>query len=117
MSSLNSKFNSKYISADYIFYGETKTGELSAQAMVIYFLLFNQLIPLALSITMEGGKIATSYFIEHDAEMYSLEEDRHCQCLNLNIHEDLGIVKHIFADKTGTLTNNSLTFKGATIAN
>jgi phospholipid-transporting ATPase len=66
---------------------------------------------------MEAGKIWTSYIIENDAEMYSLTEDKHCQCLNLNIHEDLGIVKHIFADKTGTLTNNMLTFKGATIEN
>lgn len=49
--------------------------------------------------------------------MYSVELDQKCKCLNFTLHEDLGILRHVFADKTGTLTANKLTFKGASVAN
>lgn len=35
---------------------------------------------------------------------------------NYTIHEDIGSINYVFADKTGTLTKNELTFRGCSIA-
>lgn len=50
-----------------------------------------------------------------DAELYSVERDAESKCLTFTLHEDLGIVSHVFADKTGTLTANRLTPKGVSV--
>lgn len=47
--------------------------------------------------------------------MYSETYFKRCRCISVNLHEDLGKIKYILADKTGTLTSNELNFKGATI--
>ena len=80
-----------------------------------YYLLFNQLIPIALIGSEEISKVIATLSIEWDYQFCSLEQDLKGRCLNFSLHEDLGAVKHIFTDKTGTLTSNKLTFRGITI--
>ena len=44
-----------------------------------------------------------------DKELYDEERDQPAICRTSDISEELGLVTHLFADKTGTLTQNRMT--------
>ena len=100
---------------DYLFYGIDNFPLLAFQASLSYYLNFNELIPLSLVISLEVVKIIQTAFINYDTELCSITSDQQGKCLNFTLHEDLGAIKHIFTDKTGTLTCNKLTFRGLSI--
>lgn len=90
---------------------------IAFKAGVSFYLLLNQLLPIGLVVNSEIVKIFLTYFIEQDAKMHSSTMDKKCKVLNFQIHEDLASVKHVFSDKTGTLTANKLTFRGLVLDN
>lgn len=48
--------------------------------------------------------------------MYHEESDTPAMARTSNLNEELGMVKYVFSDKTGTLTRNIMEFKKCTIA-
>lgn len=48
--------------------------------------------------------------------MYHEETDTPAMARTSNLNEELGMVKYIFSDKTGTLTRNVMEFKKCSIA-
>ncbi|KAJ3682917.1 hypothetical protein LUZ60_013144 [Juncus effusus] len=78
-------------------------------------IIFQIMIPISLYITMELVRLGQSYFMIGDRHMYDASSDSRFQCRSLNINEDLGQIRYVFSDKTGTLTENKMEFRRASI--
>jgi phospholipid-translocating ATPase len=88
------------------------TGFITFWAAVI---VFQNLIPISLYISLEIVRTLQAYFIYSDIGMYYEEIDQPCVPKSWNISDDVGQIEYIFSDKTGTLTQNVMEFKKATI--
>ncbi|KAH0887764.1 hypothetical protein HID58_050193 [Brassica napus] len=80
-------------------------------AVIVYQIM----IPISLYISMELVRIGQAYFMTRDDLMYDESSNSSFQCRALNINEDLGQIKYLFSDKTGTLTDNKMEFQCACI--
>ncbi|KAG5992863.1 hypothetical protein E4U43_003642 [Claviceps pusilla] len=78
-------------------------------------ILFQNLVPISLYITLEIVRTLQAVFIFNDAQMYYEPIDQPCIPKSWNISDDVGQIEYIFSDKTGTLTQNVMEFKKATI--
>ncbi|KAF1916827.1 hypothetical protein BDU57DRAFT_246243 [Ampelomyces quisqualis] len=87
-------------------------GVISFWAAVI---LFQNLVPISLYITLEIIRTLQALFIYSDVQMYYEKLDYPCTPKSWNISDDVGQIEYIFSDKTGTLTQNVMEFKKCTI--
>ncbi|KAL8907112.1 MAG: hypothetical protein Q9207_001604 [Kuettlingeria erythrocarpa] len=78
-------------------------------------ILFQNLVPISLYISLEIIRLAQAFFIYSDTYMYYERLDYPCTPKSWNISDDLGQIEYIFSDKTGTLTQNVMEFKKCTI--
>ncbi|EDQ88256.1 uncharacterized protein MONBRDRAFT_26477 [Monosiga brevicollis MX1] len=76
-----------------------------------FMLLYNWVIPISLYVTLELQKLAGSLLINWDLKLYDEHLDEPATARTSDLIEDLGQVEHVFADKTGTLTENRMVFK------
>uniref|UniRef100_A0A4W4HGM2 Phospholipid-transporting ATPase n=1 Tax=Electrophorus electricus TaxID=8005 RepID=A0A4W4HGM2_ELEEL len=81
-----------------------------------FIILFNNLIPISLLVTLEVIKFIQAFFINWDTDMLYEATNTPAMARTSNLNEELGQVKYIFSDKTGTLTCNVMQFKKCTIA-
>lgn len=66
--------------------------------------------------TLELVRFIQAIFINLDIEMYHEESNTPAMARTSNLNEELGMVKYIFSDKTGTLTRNVMEFKKCSVA-
>ncbi|KAL0423923.1 UNVERIFIED_CONTAM: Phospholipid-transporting ATPase 10 [Sesamum radiatum] len=69
-------------------------------------LLYNNLIPISLYVSIEVVKVLKSIFINQDVHMYHEETDKPAYARTSNLDEELGQFYTILSYKTGTFTCN-----------
>ena len=70
-----------------------------------YLLLFSSIIPISLRVNLDFAKAVFSFRISSDPAMPQT------MARNSNIPEELGRIRYLLTDKTGTLTKNEMIFK------
>ncbi|XP_011147938.1 probable phospholipid-transporting ATPase IA isoform X5 [Harpegnathos saltator] len=83
--------------------------------LLTFIILFNNLIPISLQVTLEVVRYVQATFINMDIEMYHAETDTPAMARTSNLNEELGMVNYVFTDKTGTLTKNVMEFKRCSV--
>ncbi|KAL0488141.1 phospholipid-transporting ATPase [Acrasis kona] len=88
------------------------------QGFISYFMLYGQFVPLALYVTLEIARLLqTRLHLEQDIGMYHDLTDHPMSAKSTSLTDDLGQVEHIFADKTGTLTQNQMNLISIALSN
>ena len=80
-----------------------------------WIILINNIVPISLLMTMEVVKYLQGMFISWDYHMYDLVNKQTPKVQTSTLNEELGQVKFIFSDKTGTLTKNYMEYKAMSI--
>ena len=87
---------------------------------ITFFILYNNLVPISLQVTLELVKASQAAFINIDEEMHYVDPENNVDSYALartsNLNEELGQIKYVFSDKTGTLTRNVMEYKKCSIA-
>ncbi|KAH9073065.1 calcium transporting ATPase [Lactarius deliciosus] len=84
--------------------------------ILTFIILYNNLIPISLIVTMEVVKYQQAQLINSDLDMYYAKTDTPALCRTSSLVEELGQIEYVFSDKTGTLTRNEMEFRCCSVA-
>lgn len=99
----------------YLYYGNINAGSQFFSDIFTYWVLYSNLVPISLFVTIEVVKYCHALLINSDLDMYYDKTDTPAICRTSSLVEELGQIEYIFSDKTGTLTCNMMEFKQCSI--
>lgn len=102
-------------SLGYLYIEGTNIAGLFFKDILTYWILFSNLVPISLFVTVEIIKYYQAYMINSDLDMYDEDSDTPTNVRTSSLVEELGQIDYIFSDKTGTLTRNIMEFKTCSI--
>ncbi|KIK09858.1 hypothetical protein K443DRAFT_671169 [Laccaria amethystina LaAM-08-1] len=102
----------------YLFESTSLSGRAKGfiEDILTFIILYNNLIPISLIVTMEVVKFQQAQLINSDLDMYYARTDTPALCRTSSLVEELGQIEYVFSDKTGTLTCNEMEFRCCSIA-
>ncbi|PPQ62936.1 hypothetical protein CVT24_006176 [Panaeolus cyanescens] len=119
-STIGSSIRSWFFSSSqwYLVEAATLTGRAKGfvEDILTFIILYNNLIPISLIVTMEVVKFQQAQLINSDLDMYYAKTDTPALCRTSSLVEELGQIEYVFSDKTGTLTCNEMEFRCCSIA-
>ncbi|XP_051021041.1 phospholipid-transporting ATPase FetA [Acomys russatus] len=80
-----------------------------------YFIVLNTVVPISLYVSVEIIRLGNSCYINWDRQMFYAPRNTPAQARTTTLNEELGQVKYVFSDKTGTLTENVMVFSKCSI--
>ncbi|GAA51551.1 phospholipid-transporting ATPase [Clonorchis sinensis] len=102
-----------------MWYLDGKVTDASALRIVLdlitCLILYNTVIPISLPVMLEVVRFIQALYINWDLDMYDPDTDTPAMARTSNLNEELGQVRYLFSDKTGTLTRNVMEFKRCSI--
>ena len=80
-----------------------------------HFILTQTLLPTSVAVLLAITKIIQSLFLEFFEKSLRAKPNQKMKCFSSELLGELGSIKYIFSDKTGTLTKNQTQFKACSI--
>lgn len=99
----------------YLYIEDTGLAKQFFSDIFTYWVLYSNLVPISLFVTIEIVKYWQAHLINSDLDIYYDRTDTPATCRTSSLVEELGQIEYVFSDKTGTLTCNVMEFKQCSI--
>ncbi|XP_043343268.1 phospholipid-transporting ATPase FetA-like isoform X3 [Cervus elaphus] len=109
--------NQGYYFQDYLPWEDYVSSSAFSAALIFwsYFIILNTMVPISLYVSVEIIRLGNSFYINWDQKMFYEPKNTPAQARTTTLNEELGQVKYVFSDKTGTLTQNIMIFNKCSI--